>query len=98
MLKRETSMILPVLLVLLAPATATSTPTTCTVNAAGGADYTTIQAAVNNAGCLTINVAAGTYNEHVTIGRSVTINGAGPSSSATIVDGSASGLPFAVSS
>jgi hypothetical protein len=39
-------------------------------------DYTTIQAAVNDAGCTTINVAAGTYNETVTIGRSVIVKGA----------------------
>jgi hypothetical protein len=40
------------------------------------ADYATIQAAVNDSGCATINVAAGTYNELVSIGRTVTINGA----------------------
>src|ERR1041385_4506031 len=39
-------------------------------------DYATIQGAVSDAGCTTINVAAGTYNETVTIGRSVTIKGA----------------------
>jgi hypothetical protein len=40
------------------------------------ADYLTIQGAVNDAGCSTINVAAGTYLENVTIGRSLTLNGA----------------------
>lgn len=40
------------------------------------ADYPTIQAAVNVSGCTTINVAAGTYNEEVTINRSLTLNGA----------------------
>src|SRR5919202_1378199 len=48
---------------------------TCSVAGSGG-DYTTIQAAVNDANCGTINVAAGTYRENVTIARAVTINGA----------------------
>jgi parallel beta-helix repeat protein len=39
-------------------------------------DFATIQGAVNDAGCTTINVAAGTYAEHVTVNRAVTINGA----------------------
>jgi nitrous oxidase accessory protein NosD len=39
-------------------------------------DYSTIQAAVNDPGCLTINVAAGTYNEQVVINRPLTLNGA----------------------
>src|SRR5688572_16085545 len=39
-------------------------------------DHATIQAAVDDANCTTINVAGGTYNEHVTIGRSITISGA----------------------
>ena len=39
-------------------------------------DYPTIQAAVNAVGCSTINVAAGTYNENVTIPRTLTLNGA----------------------
>ncbi|HMH02381.1 MAG TPA: thrombospondin type 3 repeat-containing protein [Terriglobales bacterium] len=46
----------------------------CTVGPSG--DYTTIQAAVNDPGCGTINVAAGTYNELVSISRTVTLNGA----------------------
>ncbi len=56
----------------------------CTVGASG-ANYTTIQAAVNDSGCATINVAAGTYAENVTIRRGVTINGA--MTGTTIVDG-----------
>jgi nitrous oxidase accessory protein NosD len=48
----------------------------CTVSNTGPADYTTIQAAVSDPGCTTINVAAGTYNEQVTIGRTLTLNGA----------------------
>src|SRR5437867_10848981 len=39
------------------------------------ADYPTIQDAVNDTGCTTINVAAGTYPESVTIGRAVTLKG-----------------------
>ena len=39
-------------------------------------DYATIQAAVNDAGCATINVAPGLYNENVNVNRSVTLNGA----------------------
>jgi hypothetical protein len=39
-------------------------------------DYATIQDAVNDAGCTTINVAPGIYNENVIIARSLTLNGA----------------------
>jgi hypothetical protein len=39
-------------------------------------DYPTIQAAVNDPGCSTINVASGTYNENVVIPRALTLNGA----------------------
>jgi nitrous oxidase accessory protein NosD len=39
-------------------------------------DYATIQAAVNDPGCLTINVAPGAYAENVTINRALTLNGA----------------------
>ncbi len=58
---------------------------TCTVNGTGGGNYTTIQAALNVAGCTTINVASGTYTENLVVSRSITIAGAGPS--ATIIDG-----------
>lgn len=54
-----------------------------TVNAAVGgplcrvpADYPTIQAAINDPGCATVRVAPGTYNENLTINRSVKIRGA----------------------
>ncbi len=56
----------------------------CSV-AASGAMYSTIQAAVNDTTCETIDVAAGTYTENVTIFRDVTISGA--SQDTTIVDG-----------
>jgi hypothetical protein len=39
------------------------------------ADYSTIQAAVNVAGCTTINVASGTHAESVNIPRDVILNG-----------------------
>jgi hypothetical protein len=39
-------------------------------------DYSTIQAAVNDTGCTTINVSSGTYTENVTIARPLTLNGA----------------------
>ena len=68
---------------------------TCTVNGAGGAQFTTIQAAVDDLTCTQINVAGGTYNEHVTITRSVSITGAGAAS--TIVDGTNNGRVFTIS-
>jgi len=40
------------------------------------ADYSTIQDAVNVSACSTINVAAGTYSENVSINRTLTLNGA----------------------
>ncbi len=51
--------------------------------------YPTIQAAVNDPTCAAINVAAGTYPEHITIGRDVTLRGDGQDS--TIIDGGGSG-------
>ena len=56
--------------------------------------YPTIQAAVNDATCNIINVAAGTYNENVVIDRKVMIGGAGEES--TIIDGSGSGPVFSI--
>jgi parallel beta-helix repeat protein len=40
-------------------------------------DYLTIQLAVTDPGCTTINVAAGTYPEQIVIGRDLTLIGAG---------------------
>jgi uncharacterized repeat protein (TIGR01451 family) len=57
----------------------------CTVNVNGGADHTTIQAAVDDPSCTVISVSAGTYYENIRLDRAVTIFGAGPSS--TVVDG-----------
>lgn len=56
-------------------ATAVSTAaTTITVDESGGADHTSIQAAVNNATTGdTIEVQSGTYNETVTVSKDVTI-------------------------
>lgn len=45
---------------------------TCSVPA----DHPTIQSAVDDPNCTTIDVASGVYNENVTINRSVTLNGA----------------------
>src|SRR5205807_5802270 len=59
-------------------------------------DYPTIQAAVNDATCAAINVAAGTFTEHVVINRDVTIRG--EDQATTIVDGSASGTVFTITS
>ena len=50
---------------------------TCTVDDDGGADYTTVQDAVDDATCTTINVAAGEYVENVVITRNLTLVGAG---------------------
>ena len=48
-----------------------------------------VQAAVNDSNCSTINIAAGTYTENITISRSVTLQGAGAAS--TILDGGRNG-------
>jgi len=77
------------------PSRAQAAGPVCTVGA-NGATYNTIQAAVNDSGCTTINVAVGTYTENVTIGRSVTINGA--TSGSTVVDGNNAGSVFRITS
>jgi len=58
--------------------------------------YPTIQAAVNDATCATITVAAGTYTEVVTIRRNVTIRGKGQES--TVIDGSGRGPVVVITS
>ncbi|MBX3015935.1 MAG: cadherin-like domain-containing protein [Caldilineaceae bacterium] len=93
----RTSMMLTLLLtwwLLQTPSVQAAGPT-CTVGASG-ATYTTIQAAVNDTGCATINVAAGTYDENITIARDVTINGA--TTGSTIVDGAGKDSVFQVTS
>jgi parallel beta-helix repeat protein len=57
-----------------------------------GKNFTTIQAAINEADTLnghTITVAAGTYYEHVTVNKQLTLNGAGQDVS--IINGSGTG-------
>jgi len=52
-------------------------------------DYATIQAAIDESTCATINLAAGTYEEDITISRDVTIGGAGEDQ--TVIDGGDNG-------
>ena len=61
------------LLVSLLAAASASYGATCSVPSAG---YPTIQAAVDDSTCATINVAPGVYPENITISRSLTLNGA----------------------
>jgi hypothetical protein len=56
----------------------------CAVSAGGGADYTTIQAAVDDTNCTHIQIAPGVYREHVVINRNMTVQGSGADT--TIVD------------
>src|SRR6266852_6122067 len=58
--------------------------------------HPTVQAAVIDARCATVNVAAGTYTELVTINRSVMIRGDGQDS--TVIDGSGAGPVFTINS
>lgn len=57
-------------------------------------DYSTIQAAVNDPACETINLGASTFHENVSVARAVTIQGQGAAN--TRVDGSASGSVFCI--
>lgn len=59
----------------------------CTVGATG-ATYASLAAALADAGCASIQIAAGTFATNVSIERSVTIEGAGPG--ATRLDGGGS--------
>jgi hypothetical protein len=72
-----------------------SAPTAvCTVNGSGPADYSTIQAAVDDASCSAISIAAGTYTGTITITRDVNIWGAGIHS--TTVQGNFERRVFAI--
>jgi hypothetical protein len=62
-----------VIAAILAASALTASAATCAVPSAG---YPTIQAAVDDPTCNTINVAPGAYVENVSIARSVTLNGA----------------------
>jgi len=90
----------PLCLIVSVPAFAAK-PVKETVCNVGSPPYLSILSAVADTNCDSINVPAGTYYEHVTIGstspptaRNVTIRGAGPGS--TIVDGGNSGSVFIV--
>lgn len=62
-------------LVLLIGPVALAAGPVCTVGSGSGPDYGTIQAAVNDSGCTTINVAGGTYTENLYITRSLALMG-----------------------
>ena len=87
-------------LVMLPPGARAATTWHVSPNSAGACtqadpNCATIQAAVNAASAGdTIQVAAGTYAEHVVIGKDLTVNGAGAGQ--TIVDGTQSGTVFTV--
>ena len=72
--KLKTLMSAAIFVTALALGAAIASAATCNVPA----DHATIQSAVDDLNCTTINVAAGTYAEGVSIGRAVTL--AGPNS------------------
>jgi hypothetical protein len=80
--------------VLAAPASQAPAGPVCTVDDDGPADYATIQDAVDDTSCNTINVAEGTYVESVVVSRSVNIRGAGVYN--TNVDGNFSNRVFLI--
>lgn len=57
--------------------------------------YGTIQAAIDDANCDTINVSSGTYTENITINRSLTLQGVG--NSKPIIDGNNNGRVVTIS-
>lgn len=67
----------------------------CRVDAHHTGSHPTIQSAVNDPSCATIDVLRGTYYENVTINRDVTIVGSGPSR--TTVNGGGTGRVFTIS-
>jgi len=68
-------------------ATAIPSGRTCTVSPQGWANFTRVQAAINDATCSTITVYQGTYVENLIIDRSIILKGQLPSN--TILDGGA---------
>jgi hypothetical protein len=80
------SMFIVCMLVLALSGSAQAAPAvTCTVPSGS---YATIQSAVNDANCTTINIAAGTYTEAISITRSVTLQGV--LSATTMISGTGS--------
>ena len=67
-----------------APLTITQAAEACRV----GTNYATIQAALDDVNCTTVEVGAGTFVEHLTIGRDVTLQG---TAGQTVIDGSNNG-------
>lgn len=64
---------------------ASATGPTCNVDANGGANYLTIQDAINDVSCLKIVIATGIYYENLIIARDVILEGS--SENGTIIDG-----------
>jgi parallel beta-helix repeat protein len=80
---------------LFSPCVVRASPTTFSVNSNGGADFISIQDAVNHASSGdTISVAAGVYYENVYVSTSCII--AGQSAETIIVDGGISGYTFSL--
>ena len=85
----------PILLTLTPTTTPSPTPTsivsarTCTVSPQGWANFTTVQAAINDASCNNVTIYQGLYLENLIINRSVAIKGQIPAN--TIIDGNAQG-------
>jgi len=93
MLAVATAIAMPFCLMAPAPLLAAK-PVKETVCNVGNPAYPTILSAVADTNCDSINVPAGTFGENVSIGRDVTIRGAGPGS--TIINGGDNGPVFAV--
>lgn len=86
-----------VVAVLITKMPALAQPQTWTVDDDGGADFGKIQDAVNAAASGdTVLVRSGVYYEHVTVNRSVTLNG--ESKETTVVDALGIGTAFTISS
>jgi len=100
MLMVAAAIVTPIYLIVSVPAFAAK-PVKVTVCNVGSPPYLSIQDAVDDHNCDSINVPAGTFYENVTIGsstdhRDITIRGAGPGS--TIISGGGSDRVFAIES